>query len=82
MAALIAPMAIGTEKARRWIEKLRAALLDLESNDCCADSWVSFGAKSWPNQAPRFVRLYSDAEFQVLLRELHYPPIFHGRRQP
>jgi|HubBroStandDraft_1064217.scaffolds.fasta_scaffold1084470_1 hypothetical protein len=75
-------MAIGTEKARRWIEKLRAALLDLESNDGCADSWVSFGAKSWPNQAPRFVRLYSDAEFQVLLRELRYPPIFHGSRQP
>lgn len=78
IAALIVSMAIGTEKARSWIEKLSAALLDLESSDCRSVSWVKFSGKSRRNQSLNFVCLYSDAEFQVLLRELHYPQIFHG----
>lgn len=70
-------MTIGADIVRKWIERLRAALLDLESNESPADRCVTLARESWSGRGAPFICLYSDAEFQVLLRELHYPTILH-----
>lgn len=80
--ALIGHMKIAAEKALRWFEKFGVALLAAHSNACCACGWVNLSGRICPYRAPSSALLYLDAEFRILLHELHYPPIPYGRRHP
>jgi hypothetical protein len=62
------------------MKRLRAALLDLGLPGEAPDPSLSLVTKRATSGVSAYVCSYSDAEFQIMLRELRYPPFRQGLR--
>jgi hypothetical protein len=68
-------MAIAAAEARRWITRLRSALHDFGRSGAASEPTLSPVLKRTSSRMSACVCSSSDAEFQIMLSELHYPPV-------